>query len=84
MDKRASVCLSFNLVLGDVRKCDARDLLMALRQLVLITLYEKLKGLPERVGLTGTGSRFQTEALSAVKAGKYFGQRTFAGFLCWV
>ena len=69
IDQRASVGSSFNLILGHIGERYARDLLVPLRQDVLISLYEKMEGLDKRIGLACARTCFNKKAVITLQAG---------------
>ena len=81
MNERASVGAGVDLVLRNICEGDARDLLMSLRQNVLVAVDEEVERLDERVGLSGTGASFDEEALFAVKAAIHLGEGFLARLL---
>ena len=66
-----------DFVLRHVGKSDARDLLMPLRQNVLVAVHEEVKRFDERVGLSCAGTGFDEEALLALQAAIHFGEPLF-------
>ena len=81
IDERASVGPGVDFVLRHVGKGDARDLLMPLRQNVLVAVHEEMKRLDERVGLSGAGTGFDEEALLALQAAIHVVEGSLAGLL---
>ena len=82
VDERASVGPGVDLVLRHVGERDTRDLLVLLRQNVLVTSHEKVKRLDERIGLSSTGTGFDEKALFALKTAIHFGEGSNTGRLC--
>ena len=80
INERAPVGSGVDLVLRHVGEGDARDLLMPLREIVLIVLHEEMERFDERVGLSGTGAGFDEKALFALQAAIYFGECSLTCF----
>ena len=81
IDEWAPVGPDVDLVLRYVGERYARDLLVPLRQNVLIAVHDISERLDERIGLSGAGSGFDEKALFALKAAIHLGEGTTTGLL---
>ena len=63
MDERAAVGAGLDFVFCYVSEGDARDFLVAVRKNVQVAIDEELKGLDERISLSGAGAGFDAPSL---------------------
>lgn len=80
IDERTSVGPGVDLVFRHVGEGDARNLLMPLRQSVLVAVHKETKRLDERVCLSRAGTGFDEETLFALQAAIHLGKGFAAGF----